>query len=107
MRRIPLTPVLCAIPLVAIAIFTIASAWIAPDATTQDVLLGVSPPGTEGHLLGTDLLGRDIMQLSIAGTRSAIIGPIVIALGSMAVGHAARHDLGLPARPRWRRKPCS
>ena len=86
MRRIPLTPVLCAIPLVAIAIFTIASAWIAPDATTQDVLLGVSPPGTEGHLLGTDLLGRDIMQLSIAGTRSAIIGPIVIALGSMLLG---------------------
>ena len=36
-RRLPLTPVLCAIPLVVIALFAIAGAWIAPDATKQDV----------------------------------------------------------------------
>ena len=86
MRRLPWTPLLVAIPLGIIALFALAGPWLAPDATKQDVLLGVVPAGTSGHLFGTDLLGRDILQLSIAGTRSAIIGPIVIALGSMVLG---------------------
>lgn len=86
MRRIPWTPVLCAIPLAVVLLFIIAGPWLAPDATEQDVLLGTVPPGVSGHLLGTDLLGRDILQLSVAGTRSAVIGPVVIALGSMLLG---------------------
>lgn len=86
MKRVPVTPILCAIPLLVIALFALAGAWIVAIPIEQDPLLGVAPPGTEGHLLGTDLLGRDILDLSIAGTRSAVIGPIVIALGSMLLG---------------------
>jgi peptide/nickel transport system permease protein len=77
---------LCAIPLLVILLFAIAGAWIAPNATEQNVLLGAVPAGTDGHLFGTDLLGRDILGLSIAGTRSAVIGPVFIALGSMLLG---------------------
>ena len=86
MRRIPLTPALCVIPLLIIVLFAIAGAWIAPNATEQNVLLGAVPVGTDGHLFGTDLLGRDILGLSIAGTRSAVVGPVFIALGSMLLG---------------------
>lgn len=86
MRRIPLTPTLCALPLLMIVLFAIAGAWIAPNATEQNLLLGAVPPGTDGHLFGTDLLGRDILGLSIAGTRSAVVGPVFIALGSMLLG---------------------
>ena len=86
MRRLPWTPILVAIPLGVVLLFVVAGPWLAPHATQQDVLLGVVPPGESGHLFGTDLLGRDIWQLSIAGTRSAIVGPIVIALGSMLLG---------------------
>lgn len=86
MRRVPLTPLLCAIPLVVIALFAIAGTWLVATPIEQNPLLGVSPPGTDGHVLGTDLLGRDILDLSIAGTRSAVVGPIVIALGSMLLG---------------------
>lgn len=86
MRRVPVTPVLCAIPLVLIALFAVAGTWLVSTPIQQDPLLGVSPPGSDGHLLGTDLLGRDILDLSIAGTRSAVVGPIVIALGSMLLG---------------------
>ena len=59
---------------------------VAPNATTQDILLGVSPAGTPGHLLGTDTLGRDILQLTLGGTFSALAGPLVIAFGSMVLG---------------------
>ena len=86
MRRLPLIPVLCAVPLAVVAVFVVASQWIVPDATAQDILTGVTSPGTVGHPFGTDQLGRDIAQLAIAGTRSAVVGPIVIALGSMLIG---------------------
>ena len=59
---------------------------LAPDALVQDILLGATPPGTPGHPLGTDALGRDVLALLIAGTGSAVAGPVVIALGSMLIG---------------------
>lgn len=86
MRRVSVTAVVCGVILAAIAFLVVAGSWLAPDATTQDVLLGVVGPGTSGHLFGTDLLGRDILQLSVAGARSAVVGPVVIALGSMLIG---------------------
>lgn len=57
-----------------------------PDATAQDILVGSLPAGTPGHLLGTDELGRDILALTLAGTASAVVGPVVIAAGSMLIG---------------------
>ncbi|MCB0997895.1 MAG: ABC transporter permease [Acidimicrobiales bacterium] len=84
--RRQLTPVVAAIPLVIVAVFAAASNWLAPDARVQDILTGVTPPGTAGHLFGTDTNGRDIAQLAIAGARTAVVGPVVIALGSMCIG---------------------
>ncbi|MEN9644065.1 MAG: hypothetical protein RL238_734 [Actinomycetota bacterium] len=86
MKRIPWTPIIAGIPLTVVGIFVLFSGWIAPDATQQDILTGVTPPGTPGHPFGTDQLGRDILQLAIAGARSAVVGPIVIAFGSMLIG---------------------
>ncbi|MBO1900509.1 ABC transporter permease [Leucobacter weissii] len=57
-----------------------------PDATRQEILDALLPAGAPGHPLGTDQLGRDIWQLSVAGARSAIAGPLVIALGSAVLG---------------------
>jgi peptide/nickel transport system permease protein len=81
-----LIPFVTGIPLSIIAIFVLASRWIVPNATQQDIMTGVTAPGTAGHLFGTDQLGRDIGQLAIAGASSAVVGPIVIALGSMVIG---------------------
>lgn len=55
------------------------------DATQQDVLLGVTPPG-EGHLLGTDELGRDVFSLLLAGATTSVLGALAIAIGSMLIG---------------------
>ena len=86
MSRRALIPVVTGIPLAMIAIFVVASRWIVPNATRQDIMTGVTSPGTTGHLFGTDQLGRDITQLAIAGASSAVVGPVVIALGSMIIG---------------------
>jgi peptide/nickel transport system permease protein len=84
--RLPVSVALSILLLLAVAICAIVPGLVAPHADQQDILLGVSGPGTAGHLLGTDDLGRDILQLTIGGTRSAVLGPILIALGSMLLG---------------------
>ena len=58
----------------------------APDALLQNLNNTGAPAGSPGHLLGTDVLGRDVLSLLIAGTRSAMIGPIAIAVGSLIIG---------------------
>lgn len=73
--------------ILAVALVVAAfGALLAPEALVQDILFGVSAPGTPGHPLGTDELGRDVLQLLIAGSGSALAGPLVIALGSMLLG---------------------
>jgi len=85
-RRLPLTPLFVAVPLATVAVFALTSQWLVPDAARQDILTGVTAPGTPGHLFGTDQNGRDIASLAIAGARSALAGPLVIAFGSMLIG---------------------
>ncbi|WP_300677504.1 ABC transporter permease [Nocardioides sp.] len=85
-RTSTLTLSLLALPLVVIAVCAAFSGLLVPDATHKDILLGTTAPGTGGHLFGTDQLGRDVLQMAVAGARSAVVGPVVIALGSMAIG---------------------
>ena len=56
------------------------------QALKQDIVLGAVPAGTDGHAWGTDALGRDVLMLTIAGARTAIAGPVVIAVGAMTIG---------------------
>jgi peptide/nickel transport system permease protein len=58
---------------------------IAPGAHIQDLAVGVSGPSA-AHWLGTDDLGRDVLSRVIVGTRTAVIGPVLITLGSGLVG---------------------
>jgi len=70
-----------------VLILAVFGTWLAPsDPGAQDLALGLSKP-SGGHWFGTDQLGRDVFSRVIAGTRSAIVGPIVIALGCMLVGN--------------------
>jgi len=67
----------------ACAIFGELIAPQSPDA--QDLALGVTPPSGD-HLLGTDELGRDVLSRVIVGARTAVIGPVLIALGGTLIG---------------------
>ena len=64
----------------------VASPFLQNAALDQNILATSLAPGYDGHLLGTDQLGRDVLLLTIAGTASAVVGPVVIAAGSMLLG---------------------
>lgn len=65
---------------------------LVPDATDQSLLTGMTTPGP-GHPLGTDQLGRDVLQLLVAGARTAVLGALAVAVGSLVMGNL----IGVPA----------
>jgi len=85
-RRHPLAVWASLILLGVVTLLVIFGNLIAPDATAQSILDSLLPPGSPGHLLGTDELGRDVLALTIAGAASALVGPVCVALGSMLIG---------------------
>lgn len=85
--KVPGALVIVSLLVMSAVVFAVVFAGIiVPSATTQDILSGSLPAGSPGHLLGTDELGRDILGLTFAGTASAVVGPVVIAIGSMLLG---------------------
>lgn len=58
---------------------------VAPDSPfTQRLQLGDVPPSAE-FLAGTDLLGRDVLSRVIYGAWTALVGPIVVAVGAWMI----------------------
>jgi peptide/nickel transport system permease protein len=56
------------------------------DPSAQNLLETVQPPSS-AHLFGTDDLGRDVLSRTMAGARTAVVGPLLIALGAMLIGN--------------------
>lgn len=86
MSRRLLTPIVCAVPLAVVGVCVVGAQWLVPGARDQDIYSSKLSWGSPGHLFGTDQNGRDILQLAVAGARSAVVGPLCIALGSMLLG---------------------
>lgn len=83
------TTVAAAVVAVLTAFFAVFGSVIAGDAVTeQDLLLGATRPGP-GYPLGTNQLGQSILALVMAGTRTAVVGAVVVALGAMVLGSIA------------------
>ncbi|MCG6122618.1 MAG: ABC transporter permease [Microvirga sp.] len=82
LRRDPVTLVASAV-LVAIALAALFAPWIAPaDPNQTSIINRLKPPGTPGHLLGTDELGRDLLSRVIWGGRLTLFmgfTPVVVA----------------------------
>ena len=79
--------------LVAVVACAAFGHMIAPrDPDEQDLLFSLTGPSRE-HWLGTDDLGRDIASRTIVGARTAVVGPLLIAVGAMLIGNV----LGLVA----------
>lgn len=80
--------VVCGAIVAVVAAIAILGSAVAPhSASAQDV--GNILAGPSGaHWLGTDSLGRDVASRLIVGARSAFVGPLVIAVGSMLIGNA-------------------
>ncbi|GEM88568.1 ABC transporter permease [Oceanithermus desulfurans] len=61
------------------------------DPTLQDLAQRLQPPGTEGHLLGTDRLGRDVLSRILYGARLSLL----ISISSVLIGMTIGVPLGL------------
>ena len=88
--------------LVVIAVTAaVAAPWLAPvDPLRTDFAQGLRPPGTPGHPLGTDQLGRDLLSRVLYGARIALfIGLCTVALTALVgslLGLVAGFVEGLP-----------
>ena len=71
--------------LIVLVLAAVFAPWIAPyNPLTLDLLNAYAPPFSEGHLLGTDNFGRDILSRLIHGARiSLFIGIVVVSIASV------------------------
>ncbi len=83
--------------LIALVLMALMAPLLAPyDPFVQDLSNRLQPLGTEGHLLGTDSLGRDILSRLIYGSRItlyivalvALIAPVAGLLVGTVAGYA-------------------
>lgn len=77
---------------VVILLFVLAALfapYVAPfDPYELDLMHTFAPPGTGGHLLGTDNFGRDILSRLIFGSRISLAIGIIVVLIAAVVGTA-------------------
>lgn len=83
--------------LALIALFLLAAAFaplLAPaDPNAQSLAARLAPPGTEGHPLGTDRLGRDVLSRILYGARLSLF----ISVSGVLLGLGLGLPLGLVA----------
>ncbi len=61
--------------------------WVAPHSPVEQILSNrLLPPGSEGYLLGTDTLGRDILSRIIYGARETLMIVTLIAMIAPVAG---------------------
>lgn len=77
--------------LIVLVIAAILAPLVGHDPLAQDISNSMSPPGTDGHLLGTDQLGRDTLSRILYGARTELI----IAIGATTFAAILGTSLGL------------
>jgi peptide/nickel transport system permease protein len=72
----------------AILVAALGAPWLAPhDPVLADFASGLRPPGTPGHPLGTDQLGRDLLARVLHGARLALfIGVCTVVITAVVGG---------------------
>lgn len=81
------TGVLGAFLVLSIALAAIVAPLVAPyNPNTVDLLARMSPPLASGHLLGTDIYGRDLLSRIIWGGRLSLTIGLAATIFSMVIG---------------------
>lgn len=95
-RRLGIAGTLSAAWLLVVAAGSLLAPWLPlddPRVTDFSVLQNNAPPGTAGHLLGTDQNGFDILSRLVWGGRVSLI----VAFGVLAIGMTVGGAIGLVA----------
>ncbi|HVH93614.1 MAG: ABC transporter permease [Nocardioidaceae bacterium] len=86
LRRNPLAIASFTVIIVATVVAVFAP-WIAPYSPNQtDFSHTFAPPGTPGHLLGTDDLGRDVLSRIMLGMRASLEVGVLAVLTALVIG---------------------
>lgn len=63
--------------LVLLAVLAVVSPWVAPqDPNDQDLRQVLGRPGEDGHLLGTDQFGRDVLSRLLVASRISLLAAV-------------------------------
>ncbi|MBE1531991.1 ABC transporter permease [Actinomadura algeriensis] len=86
--------------LAALGLAAALAPWLTPlDPIATDTSATSLPPGSSGHLLGTDQLGRDLLTRMLYGARTSLLVGLIAAAITVGVGMLLG---GLAAvAPRW------
>jgi peptide/nickel transport system permease protein len=90
-RRLSRDPlaIACALILLAIIGLAVAAPWLGlDDPYKMSMIRRLKPPGYQGHLLGTDELGRDMLSRLIFGGRLSLFTGFVPVVLATAMGGA-------------------
>jgi peptide/nickel transport system permease protein len=93
------TAVVGLVGVVVVVLVALLSPLIAPyDPTSSDYSVVLGPPGTPGHLLGTDSVGRDLLSRLLVGTRASltagVLATVLALLVAVPIGMAAGYYRG-------------
>ncbi|WP_456695399.1 ABC transporter permease [Aeromicrobium sp. P5_D10] len=84
-KRPTIGVLLCSAYLTCVVIAGVFGSLLFRDANVQDLTNGLQGISGE-HWLGTDDLGRDIFGRLVLGARTALYGPLIIAVGAFVIG---------------------
>lgn len=86
-RQLPGPIVFGAFAVLALAVFALVFApLLIHNPNAQDLAAASRPPGTAGHLLGTDDLGRDELKEVVFGTRTSVVVAVLAVLMGAVIG---------------------
>lgn len=69
------------------ATLAVLGGWLAPHSATALAGSSLQPPGPD-NLLGTNLLGQDILSQLVLGTRASLVVAVLAGLGTVLLGGA-------------------
>jgi peptide/nickel transport system permease protein len=77
---------ICVAFMLLVVLLAVFGAVLAPkDPNAQNLMFARRGPSAE-FWLGTDILGRDVLSRTMAGARTAVTGPLTVAVVAMLVG---------------------
>jgi peptide/nickel transport system permease protein len=86
-RRVPPTLVIGGLLVLVVVLMALLSiVWTPSDPGHVEVSARLKGPGSAGHLLGSDQLGRDELSRIMAGARNTLLVGIVTVLIALGVG---------------------
>ncbi|HEU0195493.1 MAG TPA: ABC transporter permease [Gaiellales bacterium] len=86
LSRIGPVGIASAVIILALSLMAIFAPLIAPhDPNSIDLLHPFAPPSAQ-HLLGTDDTGRDLLSRLIWGSRTSLVGPLVVVILEVVLG---------------------